>query len=355
MPLQMLPHLAREIQNGVLGDQFSHIRIFCNFYYFLLTFFQEWDNSATIEEGKMGQMMNAKEIAAYLGIHEKKVYYLAKAGRIPCTRVTGKWIFPKTLIDQWIEESARRPIRHRMQEERPFLLVAGSDDPSLGILRELLVSRLSPTSLFFATVGSSAGLAAIRDGVADLALAHLLDPITGEYNLPFLSETVSSRSAVVSLFYRELGLVVRPGNPLGIRTVADLARPGLRIINRQQGSGTRLYLDQELSRLGIDPTQINGYDCHVATHLEVGLQILRGEADAGVATGAAAHLLGLNFAPLTRERFDIVIVKECFFSRGVQALLEIVGSRVFRTRVESLGGYDTTESGRILATDLDPR
>lgn len=304
----------------------------------------------------MGQLMNTKEVAAYLGIHEKKVYLLAKAGRIPCTRVTGKWIFPKTLIDQWIEESARGPIGgRRTLEERPFLLVAGSDDPSLGILRELVASRPTPTSLFFATVGSSAGLAAIRDGVADLALAHLLDSITGEYNLPFLSETVPSRSVVVALFYRELGLVVRPGNPLGIRTVADLARPGLSIINRQKGSGTRVYLDQELSRLGIDPEQIGGYDRHVTTHLEVGLRVLRGEADAGVATRTAARLIGLDFAPLIRERFDIVIVKERFFSRGVQALLETVNSREFRTRVESLGGYDTTESGRILATDLGPR
>lgn len=304
----------------------------------------------------MGQMMNTKEVAAYLGIHEKKVYLLVKAGRIPCTRVTGKWIFPKRLIDQWIEESARGPIvGRRIQEERPFLLVAGSDDPSLGILRELIASRLTPASLFFATVGSSAGLAAIRDGVADLALAHLLDSITGEYNLPFLAEIVPPRPVVVALFYRELGLVVRPGNSLGIRTVADLARPGLSIINRQMGSGTRVYLDQELLRLGIDPKQIGGYDRHVTTHVEVGLKILRGDADAGIATRAAARLLGLGFTPLTRERFDVVIAKERFFMRGVQALLETVSSREFRTRVEALGGYDTTESGRILPTDLGPR
>jgi excisionase family DNA binding protein len=307
------------------------------------------------EEGEVAQFMNTKEVAAYLGIHEKKVYYLVKAGRIPCTRVTGKWIFPKNLIDQWIEESAGGSVRKRREEERPFLLAAGSDDPSLSILRELYTSRLSPPSLFLATVGSSAGLVAIRDGVADLALAHLLDPATGEYNLPHLQKTLPSGAAAVPLFYRELGLVARPGNPLGLRTVPDLARTGLRIINRQQGSGTRLYLDQELSRLGINPTQINGYERVVATHLEVGLRILRGEADAGIATRAAARLVGLDFIPLTRERFDMLIAKERFFSRGVQILLEIVGSREFRTRVEALGGYDTSESGRILAPDLTAR
>ncbi|MFQ5657094.1 MAG: substrate-binding domain-containing protein, partial [Candidatus Methylomirabilales bacterium] len=113
---------------------------------------------------------------------------------------------------------------------------------------------------------------------------------------------------------------------------------------------TRLYLDQELARLGISPHQINGYQSHVATHLEVGLKVLRGEADVGVATHTTARLLGLDFGPLTRERFDILIAKERFFSRGVQALLDIVGSRGFRTQVEALGGYETSESGRILST-----
>ncbi|MFQ5990610.1 MAG: substrate-binding domain-containing protein [Candidatus Methylomirabilales bacterium] len=300
----------------------------------------------------MGQMMNTKEVAEYLGIHEKKVYYLAKAGKIPCTRVTGKWIFPKNLIDQWVEESARGPGRRQRPRERPFLLAAGSDDPSLGILRELYTGRLSATSLFLATTGSTAGLIAIRDGVADVALAHLLDPLTGEYNLPYVRELLPSGAVAVLLFYRELGLVVRSGNPMGIRAVADLARPGLRIINRQQGSGTRLYFDQELAHLGIDPHNIQGYESHVATHLEVGLKVLRGEADVGVATRTAARLLDLDYSPLTQERFDILIAKDRFFSPGVQALLDIVGSREFRARVDALEGYDTSESGRILASDL---
>jgi excisionase family DNA binding protein len=297
----------------------------------------------------MDLLMNTKEVAAYLGIHEKKVYYLVKAGMIPCTRVTGKWIFPKNLIDQWIEESTTGPVRRQRMEERPFLLAAGSDDPSLGILQELYIKNRAPTSFFLATVGSSAGLEAIRDGVADLALAHLLDQATGEYNLPYLREIIPSGATAVSLFNRELGLVVRAGNPLGLRKLPDLVRTGLRIINRQKGSGTRVYLDQELARLGIEPNQIDGYEQHVVTHLEVGLKVLQGEADTGLATRAAARLLGLDFSPLTQERFDILIVKDRFFSRGVQALIEIVCSREFRTRVEALGGYDTSDSGRIQA------
>jgi putative molybdopterin biosynthesis protein len=297
----------------------------------------------------MRELLNTKQVAKYLGINEKKVYYLAKAGKLPCTRVTGKWVFPKKLIDEWIEENSRGVVRNRKSEQRDFLLAAGSDDPSLGILRDLYSSRKTPASLFLATVGSSAGLTALRDGVADFALSHLLDPETGEYNLSFIQKTIPSGVAVVPLFHREVGLLLRPGNRLGLRTLVDLTRTGVRMINRQVGSGTRHYIDQEFSKLDIDAKEIKGYDDSVATHLEVGLKILRQEADAGVATRATARMLGLDFISLTQERFDILIRKERFFSPGIKTLLEIVGSREFRTRVEAMGGYDTSESGRVIA------
>ena len=298
----------------------------------------------------MNEFLNTKEVAKYIGVNEKKVYFMAKAGKLPSTRVTGKWVFPKKLIDEWIEENSRGPIRTKTEARRDFLLLAGSDDPSLGILRELYSARKPPASLFIATAGSNAGLAAIRDGVADVALSHLLDPDTGEYNLPFIRETIPAGVAVVPLFHRELGLVLGAGNPLGLRTLADLERAGVRMINRQAGSGTRHYTDQQFSKLGIDGKRIKGYDDAVMTHLEVGLKVLRHEVDAGIATATIARLLGLAFIPLTRERFDSVIPKSCFFSPGVQTLLEIVGSRDFRSRVEALGGYDTADSGRMIAS-----
>jgi molybdate-binding protein len=157
--------------------------------------------------------------------------------------------------------------------------------------------------------------------------------------------------AVVRLFQRELGLLLKAGNPLALRTLADLNRSGVRMINRQPGSGTRHYIDQEFSRLGLDSTRINGYSDCVTTHFDVALRILSGEADAGVATRAAARLLGVDFIPLTQERFDIVIAKERFFSPAINALLETVGSREFRTRIEAVGGYETSDSGRLIASN----
>jgi putative molybdopterin biosynthesis protein len=295
------------------------------------------------------ELMNTREVARYLGINDKKVYFLAKAGKIPCTRVTGKWTFPKKLIDRWIEESASGLVERKAKtEERDFLLAAGSDDPSLGILHDLYEAQTQTASFFMTTIGSSAGLAAIRSGVADFATAHLLEPArTGADNLA-PQELLPSDTVVVELFYRELGMLVAAGNPKSIKSLRDLARPKLRIINRQPGSGTRIYLDQELSRFRLNGKKISGYDSIVSTHLEVGLRVLGGAADVGLATLTTAQLLGLDFIPFIRERFDLLVPKDRFFTRGIQALLGIVGSREFRARVDSLGGYDVTESGRII-------
>jgi excisionase family DNA binding protein len=298
----------------------------------------------------MPELMNTREVARYLGINEKKVYFLAKSGKIPCTRVTGKWTFPKKLIDQWIEESASLVARKASADERVFLLGAGSDDPSLGILQDLYDGHTQPASFFMTTIGSAGGLAAIRSGVADFATAHLLEPArvnTDEKTFGLFP----ADSVIVELFYRELGLLVPPANPKGIKSIRDLARPKLRIINRQPGSGTRIYLDQELARARLDVKKISGYDTVVSTHLEVGLKVLGGVADVGVATRTTAQLLGLEFIPLTRERFDMLIRKDRFLTRGIQVLLGIVGSREFRERVDTLGGYDVAESGRIITAN----
>ena len=299
----------------------------------------------------MPELMNTREVARYLGINEKKVYFLAKSGKIPCTRVTGKWTFPKNLIDQWIEESAAALVAGKAsEEERVFLLGAGSDDPSLGILHDLYEAQTQPAAFFMTTVGSTGGLAAIRSGIADFATAHLLEPARGNANEKEF-RLFPADAVIVELFYRDLGLLVPRGNPKGIKSIRDLARPKLRIINRQPGSGTRIYLDQELARARLDVKKISGYDTVVSTHLEVGLKVLGGAADIGLATRTTAQLLGLDFISLTRERFDAVIPKERFFSHGIQVLLGTLGSREFRQRVEALGGYDASESGRIITSN----
>jgi putative molybdopterin biosynthesis protein len=156
------------------------------------------------------------------------------------------------------------------------------------------------------------------------------------------------KTVVVNLFNRDLGFLAAPGNPLHIRGFKDLFRPKVRFINRQKGSGTRVLLDHHLKDLKIPASSIKGYENEVYTHFEIGLSILAKETDVGLATGSVSKLLGLSFIPLTQESFDMLLDQSTFFERGVQAFIEILNSKEFRSRVENLGSYDFKNSGKII-------
>ncbi len=299
-----------------------------------------------------GEIMNTKEVAKYLGIHEKQVYALIKARRIPSTRVTGKWVFPRRIIDEWIENHARSGMAEARKKSRRIegaLLAAGSNDPILDILKTYIRKTYPEFYIFSANTGSTDGLKALNQGYTDIAWSHLLDPKSGQYNIPFLSTYLPSlKTVVINLFNRDLGFLVAPGNPLKMRGFKDLTKPKVRFINRQKGSGTRVLLDHHLKDLKISASSIKGYENEVYTHFEIGLSILAKEADVGLATGSVSKLLGLSFIPLTQERFDMLLDQSTFFERGVQAFIEILNSREFRGRVENLGSYDFKNSGKIL-------
>src|SRR5512137_2542830 len=298
------------------------------------------------------EFLSTREAAEHLGIHEKQVYSLVKAGKIPASRVTGKWLFPRRLLDEWIEKNALEGLataRERGKRIDGVLLAAGSHDPVLDILQSHLASRRTGVVLFSAATGSSEGLRLLNLGHTDLAWSHLADPATGEYNVPHVKRTVTAvRPVVANLLWRDLGFVTAPGNPRAIRGFEDLGRPGVRLINRQAGAGTRLLLDRRLDELGIAPSRVEGYGHEAATHYEVGLAELSGEADTGLASGSVARMLGLEFIQVVQERFDLVTTKDAYFGPGVQAILEALHDAEFRRRVAGLGHYDFKDAGRIL-------
>ncbi len=301
-------------------------------------------------------MMNTREVADYLGIHEKQVYALIKAGKIPCTRVTGKWVFPKHLIDEWIDSNAHesgpeliKGKNKRREGMDSLLLAAGSNDPILDILLDNMQMDHPEFKIFSSSTGSTEGLRMLGDEIIDVAFCHLLDPQTGEYNIPYINSYIPDRKiAVIHLFYRDIGFVSAPGSAVTVKSFKDLVKDDVRFINRQAGSGTRVLLDYNLESKGVNSSDIKGYENEVTTHFEVGLSILSGQADTGIATVAVSKLFGLPFVPIKSESFDMVLLQSTFFDRGVQAFIEKLKSDEFRIKVKPLGDYDFTESGKII-------
>jgi molybdate-binding protein len=192
------------------------------------------------------------------------------------------------------------------------------------------------------------GLQALRQNFCHIASSHLLQEDGKEYNFEFASRELEHMPAVVNFCRREQGILVKKGNPKNIATVSDLARPDIRIVNRPLGTGTRLLLDKALKKAAVRVDKINGYDSEVHRHLDVGLEVLAGRADAGLGIHAVAGLLNLDFVPLRWERYDLMIFKERFFDTSVQQFLGLLHEDRFLKIAESLKGYDIRLSGRML-------
>ena len=244
------------------------------------------------------------------------------------------------------EEVEVRLLRGAAEIERTIVVI-GSHDLVLDLAASALRERDPRMTLASSNVGSLGGLTALRDGLCHLAGSHLLDPETGEYTLPYLRRLLPGRDpAVVRLTHREQGLIVAPGNPLGLTGVDDLARPELRYVNRQRGAGTRVLLDHELRKRGIEPDAVNGYAREEHTHLAVAAAVAAGRADCGLGVLAAARAFGLDFVPVAKEPYDLVLDRETAEEELLAPLWELLESPAFGEAVTRLGGYDTAEMGR---------
>ncbi len=299
----------------------------------------------------MTEMLTTKEVAEYLSINEKQVYRLIKEKKIPATRITGKWLFPKNLIDEWIMASARESVSISTGKSAPDnqVVIAGSNDLALELLVRNTAIKYPRYTISISNVGSLAGLIALQRGNCHIAASHLLDQETGEYNSAFIRKHFQDLKIVLlNLAHREQGLIVKRGNPLGIETLEHLASKALTFINRQEGSGTRVLLDYQLKENGIDPADIPGYSRIAHTHIDVALEVFSGSADAGLGILAAARMLDLDFIPLATERFDLIIPTDNYATGAVKALREVLGSKEFKSRIGQMGGYETQDTGKIV-------
>lgn len=294
--------------------------------------------------------LSTREVARFLTVNEKMVYTLVSEKGLPATKVTGKWLFPRRLVEQWLENHILNHPGAGMPGLRAStLLLAGSNDILLD--RALaLFNRLNPEHLvLFGNVGSLNGLRALERGQCHAAPSHLLQEDETEYNFDFAGEILhGDPPAVVNFCRREQGLVLAAGNPSGIRTVSDLGRPEIRIANRPEGTGTRLLLDRELKKAGMEGSRIQGYEREFRSHLDVALEVLAGRADAAPAIRAVSGLLELDFIPLRWERFDLLASRDRFFEQPLQAFLGLLNDPEFRALAADLQGYDLTLCGKMV-------
>ena len=262
-------------------------------------------------------------------------------------RADGLLVIPTEVEGHHAGDEVDISLLRTLPEVEGTIVAIGSHDPILDLAASELRSRDPGVTLASSNVGSLGGLIALRDGLCHLAGSHLLEPGTGDYTLPYVDQMLTGRDiAIVRLVHREQGLIVAPGNPLGLSTIADLAQSGLRYVNRQRGAGTRVLLDYELQRAGIDPATLSGYLREEPTHLAVAAAIAAGRADCGLGVQAAARAFGLAFVPVAREPYDLVLERDTADSERLAPLWALMETAGFRASVEALGGYDTTEMGR---------
>ena len=292
----------------------------------------------------MPDLLTTDEAAAYLRLSERKLYELVANGAVPCTKVTGKWLFPRAALDRWLVAGLVLPA---LAQAPAPPIVGGSHDPLLEwALRE------SGSGLASLPEGSEAGLRRLARGEITAAAIHVhrLDGDDEAANLDAVADAPGLHDVVVIAYARrEQGLVLAPGNPLQLRDIADVAARRARLALRPQGAGAQLLLLALLARAGLAFDALALVKPVSPTGADIAQAVRSGRADCGIATRAVAQAAGLDFVPLTWERFDLALHQRDYFRPGLQALFKFVRTAAFRDRAAELAGYDVTEAGDVRA------
>lgn len=290
------------------------------------------------------ELLDTREVAAYLRLKERRIYDLVRRGAIPHVRATGKLLFPRAQIDDWLaSKTSGAPAAATPRAGVPPI-IAGSHDPLLE-----WAARESRCGLAILACGSREGIARLARGEATAAAAHWRDAATGEFNVALVREALPAHDAVVLEWARRTqGLLVAHGNPHRIRKLADLTRPRVRVARRQAGSGSHRLLEQLLGAARVPLDRIRWTPGEVHAETELAAAIGGGRADAGFGIEAAARAHDLAFIALATERIDLVCRRREVFEPALQALLAFARTRAFAERARALGGYDIAGLGRVV-------
>jgi putative molybdopterin biosynthesis protein len=288
-------------------------------------------------------LLTTTEAANYLRLKERKLYELVAERAIPCTKITGRWLFPKDELDRWLADSVTRP--NGMAATEPMPIVGGSHD----LLLEWAL-RESGSGLATLPEGSDAGLNRFIRGelVATAIHLHAMEDETVDANVEALRTRSNLHDAVLIAFARrEQGIVLAPGNPLGIQSIDDVVRKKARVAMRPAGAGAQLLLQALLHRRKMGQDRLVCISPPSQTGPDIAQAIRAGRADCGIAFRAAALNAGLEFVPIVWEHFDLVIRQRHYFRRSLQAFLSFLHSPTVEQRAQELGGYDVSEAGAV--------
>jgi len=288
------------------------------------------------------QLLTTLEAAAYLRLKERKIYELVAEQAIPCTKITGKWLFPKAELDNWLASNLHRPKGTKPADPMP--IVGGSHDPLLEwALRE------SQSGLATLPEGSEAGLARFEQGGIVAAAIHLHGLTDGgDANVESLKDRGGFHDAVLIAFARrEQGFVVAAGNPLQLAAIEDVAARKARVALRPQGAGAQLLLLSLLYRARLSISQIVTVTPPCPTGPDIAQAIRIGRADCGIATRSVASAAALDFVPVVWERFYIAVRQRDYFRPPLHSFFSFLRSGAFAARARELGGYDTADAGAV--------
>jgi len=302
---------------------------------------------------------NPEEVAKILKISRFTVYEFIKRGELTAYHIGRKLRIEAADLDIFMKNAkgVSAPVAQQTNQNSDITaanqngLIIYGQDSALDVLTRHLEKKMPQVQFLRSYKGSMDGLIALYHGTANLVTAHLWDGDTGDYNTPYVRRLLPGQKAlIINLVYRQEGFYVALGNPKNITDWSDLARPDIRLINRERGSGARVLLDEKIRQLNIDPKTIPNYSHEETSHLAIASAVAQGDADVGLGIEKAAmQVENVEFIPLQKERYDLVLLRQDLDKPQFQGLLAILRSPEYRKEIAGMGGYDVSQMGNIMA------